>query len=285
MIFEHEIPAGSRLYFGESARLKRRIENRAAAFLEGRGYEEMVTPLFSYHQHESFDDPKELIRLNDESNHAVSLRADSTADVVRIATKRLGRSTDSKRWFYIQPVYTYPTREHYQIGVEDLEGDFRRVLEDAIALLQTLQLQPLLQVADIAIPRLLFERYGIDPEALKAMRLEVLEGSGHDWIARLVRLSRPEELEDLSGFPADVAEELRKMAEAVRSLDYPRIVVTPLYYARLRYYDALTFRLFEGNTLYATGGQYAIGVTRAAGFAVHTDACVATIMQKVNDVE
>ncbi|MCF6206764.1 MAG: ATP phosphoribosyltransferase regulatory subunit, partial [Sulfurovum sp.] len=102
MIFEHEIPSGSKLYFGESARIKREIEFVSAEMLENFGFEEIVTPLFSYHQHESFDDQKPLVRLNDEQNHEVTLRADSTADVVRIVTKRLGRSTASKKWFYIQ---------------------------------------------------------------------------------------------------------------------------------------------------------------------------------------
>ena len=116
MIFEHEIPSGSRLYFAKTAKIKREIENIASETLYGLGFEEIVTPLFSYHQHESFDEQKPLVRLNDEENHEVTLRADSTADVVRIVTKRLGRSTESKKWFYIQPTVTFPTKEQYQIG-------------------------------------------------------------------------------------------------------------------------------------------------------------------------
>jgi len=99
MIFEHEIPSGSRLYFGKSAKLKRKIENVAGEILESLGFEEIVTPIFSYHQHESFSDLKPLIRLNDQANQKVTLRADSTVDVVRIVTKRLGRSMESKKWF------------------------------------------------------------------------------------------------------------------------------------------------------------------------------------------
>ena len=51
MILEHEIPNGSKLYFGESAKVKRRIENIASEILDADGYEEIVTPIFSYHQH------------------------------------------------------------------------------------------------------------------------------------------------------------------------------------------------------------------------------------------
>ncbi len=282
MIFEHEIPSGSRLYFGESARLKRRIENRAAEFLEERGYREMVTPLFSYHQHESFDDPKALIRLNDTDNHEVSLRADSTADVVRIATKRLGRSTDSKQWFYIQPVYRFPTREQYQIGAEFLGGEFARVAADATALLERLEIRPLLQVANIAIPRLLSEHYGVALEDLKTMHIQRILDTGHPWLEALVRIHGVEDLEDLSPYPEDLAEELKKIREALDGVEYPSIVVSPLYYAKLRYYDSLIFRLFENNTLFATGGSYRIDGVRSAGFALMTDACIAEKMTKGN---
>ena len=280
MIFEHEIPSGSRLYFGESARLKRAVEAKAAELLEDCGYREMVTPLFSYHQQEHFEDPKALIRLNDAANHEVSLRADSTADVVRIATKRLGRSTDSRKWFYIQPVYRFPTEEQYQIGAESLEGEFGEVAADAIALLESLELHPLMQVANIAIPRLLSERYGVELEDLKAMHVERILAAGHPWLEALVHLHRPEELEDLSAYPEDIAAELARMREALRGLEYESLVISPLYYAKLRYYDSLIFRFYEGNTLYATGGIYRVDGVRAAGFALLTDAVVANKLQK-----
>ena len=65
MIFEHEIPAGSRLYFGESAGAKREIERIASDLLQREGFDEIATPLFSYHQHQSIRDRRELIRLGD----------------------------------------------------------------------------------------------------------------------------------------------------------------------------------------------------------------------------
>ncbi|WP_457745166.1 ATP phosphoribosyltransferase regulatory subunit, partial [Sulfurimonas sp.] len=78
MILEHEIPNGSKLYFGDSAKVKRKIENVASELLSESGFEEIVTPIFSYHQHKSIADEKELIRMNDEKNNSLSLRADST---------------------------------------------------------------------------------------------------------------------------------------------------------------------------------------------------------------
>ena len=116
MIFEHEIPLGSKLYFGESAKIKREIEFVSAELLDNLGFEEIVTPLFSYHQRECFDSSKSLVRLNDEENNEVTLRADSTIDVVRIVTKRLGRSTESKKWFIQLPAANPPPCPDKVIG-------------------------------------------------------------------------------------------------------------------------------------------------------------------------
>jgi histidyl-tRNA synthetase len=284
MIFEHEIPEGSHLYFGESARIKRDIENRAAEMLEERGFVEMVTPLFSYHQHESFDDPKALIRLNDAQNHEVSLRADSTADVVRIATKRLGRvEGHSERWFYIQPVYRFPTVEQNQIGVEHIGGEFTDICNTGLDLLEEIEMEPLIQLANIAIPRLLSEKYGVELDRLKGMNIESL-GSSSGWLERLVRINRVEDLTDLSPYPGDIAVELEAIAKASEKIECDRIVVSPLYYAKLRYYDSLIFRAFEGNSLYMMGGTYGIEENRAAGFALYTDACIVKKCKKGKNV-
>jgi len=87
MIFEHEIPKGSRLYFGKTAKAKRVLENSVCEILEKNGFEEILTPNFSYSQHQSIEDNKKLIKFSDEENEQVSLRADSTLDVVRIIQK------------------------------------------------------------------------------------------------------------------------------------------------------------------------------------------------------
>jgi histidyl-tRNA synthetase len=279
MIFEHEIPSGSRLYFGQSAKVKREIENIAGETLEGLEFEEIVTPLFSYHQHNSFKDVTPLIRLNDETNHKVTLRADSTADVVRIATKRLGRSIESKRWFYIQPIVSFPTTEQYQIGAEVMGGKFEEVINTAIKLLDRLEIEAILQLANIRIPHLLNEKYGVSLEWLESTNIEKILNIDLSWIDKLVRIHCVDDLDDLSDFPDDIAKELMRIKEATREIEYPNIVISPLYYAKMRYYDSLTFKMFEGNELLARGGIYAIDGIEASGFALYTDECIS---QKMN---
>jgi len=280
MIFEHEIPSGSKLYFGESAKVKRDIEYVASEMLDNLGFEEIITPLFSYHQHEAFEDRKPLVRLNDAENHEVTLRADSTADVVRIVTKRLGRSTESKKWFYNQPTVTFPTTEQYQIGAEIIDGSFEDVVRTATLLLKEIGAEPVMQVANIRIPHLLNAKYGVSLDVLKSMHVEQIMKADLPWIEALVRLNTVEDLNDLSVFPADIQEELAKIKEATEKVDYANMVISPLFYAKMRYYDSLTFRMFEDNALLAMGGIYTIDGVEAAGFALYTDECVTNKMSR-----
>ncbi len=280
MVYEHEIPSGSKLYFGTSAKIKREIEFVSAELLENLGFEEIVTPLFSYHQHESFEDKKSLLRLNDSQNHEVTLRADSTADVVRIVTKRLGRSTESKKWFYIQPTVTFPTMEQYQVGVEVIDGSFEEVAKTTVMLLSEMGLSPIMQIANIRIPHLLNEKYGVSLEVLKSMHVEQIMNADLPWIEQLVGISCIEDLKNLEIFPEDIKRELEKIKTATEKVAYSNMVISPLFYAKMRYYDSLTFRMFEDNGLLARGGIYSVDGIEAAGFALYTDECVANKMKK-----
>jgi histidyl-tRNA synthetase len=280
MIFEHEIPSGSRLYFGQTAKIKREIESIASETLYDLGFEEIVTPLFSYHQHECFDDQKPLVRLNDEENHEVTLRADSTADVVRIVTKRLGRSTESKKWFYIQPTVTFPTKEQYQIGAEVIDGTFEKIAETTTTLLAQIGAEPMMQIANIRIPHLLNEKYGISLDVLKSMNIEQIMEADLPWIEQLVRINAVTDLNDLSVFPDDIKAELEKIKETADKVAYSNMVISPLFYAKMRYYDSLTFRMFEDNSLLAMGGIYTIDGVEAAGFALYTDECISNKMNR-----
>jgi histidyl-tRNA synthetase len=280
MIFEHEIPSGSRLYFGQSAKIKREIESIASETLEMLGFEEIVTPLFSYHQHECFEDQKLLVRLNDAENHEVTLRADSTADVVRIVTKRLGRSTESKKWFYIQPTVTFPTKEQYQIGAEVIDGSFEEIAETTTTLLKQIGSEAVMQIANIRIPHLLNEKYGVSLDVLKSMHVEQIMTADLPWIEQLIRINAVSDLEDLNLFPDDIKVELEKIKEATDKVAYNNMVISPLFYAKMRYYDSLTFRMFEGNSLLAMGGIYTIDGVEAAGFALYTDECISNKMNR-----
>jgi len=275
MIFAHEIPAGSRLYFGETAKEKRRIERIASELLEKEGFEEIATPLFSYHQHQSVRDTKELLRLSDPQNREVTLRADSTIDVVRLVTKRLGRSTSQKKWFYIQPFYRYPTREINQIGAEWLGGDLADVLDVTMSLFEAFGVDPILQISNIRIPVIISEEFGVPLAWFASMQLEKLLGTEHAWLGELARVQHMEQLDAvLSRVPEVLRPELEAMKELMAACRCEQCVLAPLYYARMRYYDGLFFQCFRDNTPLASGGHFINDDISAAGFALYTDALI-----------
>jgi len=275
MILEHEIPSKSKLYFGKSAKLKREIENSSAELFYSLGFTEITTPLFSYHQQDSFTNTKRLIRLNDSFNSEVSLRADSTVDVVRIVTNRLGRSNNNKKWFYIQPVYSYPTKEQYQIGAEVIDGSLDDIAQVSLELLKIVDIEFTFQIANMAIADILVKNYGFELEDIKNIKLDKILNSNYKWIDSLVAIDSVDDLKDLSVYPKDIQYELEKMAKLASNINHKNIVVSPLFYAPMRYYDSLVFRAFNKNELFLIGGNYTIKGVNGVGFALYTDTVIA----------
>jgi histidyl-tRNA synthetase len=279
MIFEHEIPEGSKLYFADSAKKKRHIENIASDILSVAGFDEIVTPLFSYHQHLSIPDERNLVHISDQDNHKMTLRADSTIDVVHILDKRLGRNTSQKKWFYIQPVFRYPSTEKYQVGAEFLgESSLAGVMGSALKIFQTLQLTPLVQISNMRIPILLCEMFKLELDDFRHINIEKMLKLEIDWLTRLVYLQDVAQIDALiEDVPQVIQAELLKMKQMCSDLAYERIVLAPLYYATMLYYDELYFRVIENNEIYARGGRYKNDELTSVGFAIYTDTLVETL--------
>lgn len=275
MILEHEIPTGSKLYFGKSAKIKRRIENIASEILDANGFQEIVTPIFSYHQHLSIADEKELIKVNDAKNNAISLRADSTIDVVRIIEKRLGENTNQKKWFYIQPVVRFPTEEQYQVGVEYMgETNLSSVMSLATDIFAKLKLEPLTQISNIKIPKLLVEMFDeLELEDFKHINIDKFINLGVEWLTKLVYLQYVEQIDSVIAIaPDSIKVELQKMKELCADMSCENSVLAPIYYSKMLYYDELFFRCIVGNEVYARGGRYKNEDLTSVGFAIYTDA-------------
>ena len=274
MILEHEIPNGSKLYFGKSAKVKREIEKVASDVLYAHGFEEIVTPIFSYHQHQSIADAKELIRINDQKNNNMSLRADSTIDVVRIIEKRLGRNTEHKKWFYIQPIFRFPSTEQYQVGAEFMdEKKLSSVMKIAVEILDKLEVKPLVQISNIRIAHLLvgmFDSLSLDD--FRHINIEKFLALSEEWVRDLVYLQHLEQLDALlPRVPEEIQKELIKMRDLSLEVGYENCVLAPMYYSKMLYYDELFFRIIEKNEVLARGGRYKNEEIRSVGFALYTD--------------
>ena len=273
MIFEHEIPKGSRLYFGASAKRKRVLENQVCDILENCGFEEILTPNFSYSQHQAIANEKKLSKFSDEQNEQVSLRADSTLDVVRIITKRLGRTTTHKKWFYVQPIFTYPSKEEYQIGCEWIDhNNIADVMNLTAKILKALKIEPILQISNINIPKLVASELNIDIDLFKNGEIATLFKLNCEWLNKLIKVKDIASLEKvISIVPTSVKIELEKLLLTAKEVNYENIIIAPLYYGSLRYYDGIYYRVINENLTLCNGGVYSSEDINSLGFALYTD--------------
>ena len=280
MIYEHEIPSQSHLYFGATAKLKRQIETVASEILLNSGYDEIVTPLLSYHQHQSIDE-KKLIKFSDEYNHTLSLRFDSTLDVVRLITKRLGRSTENKKWFYIQPIFQYPSIQKYQVGAELIENsNLFFSINDSIKIFQKLNLSPILQISNINIPKLIAKELNISIELFKNANLEEILNINLPWLNKLVYLRELSQIDDIIiDVPNSIKQELEQIKTLAKQIKYDNLVISPLYYAKMRYYDNLFFRFFKQNSTLGMGGSYRYQNMNSSGFALYIDELIEELIK------
>ena len=273
MIFEHEIPKGSRLYFGASAKRKRVLENQVCDILENYGFEEILTPNFSYSQHQAIANERKLIKFSDEQNEQVSLRADSTLEVVRIITKRLGRTTTHKKWFYVQPIFTYPSKEEYQIGCEWIDHDnIADIINLTANILTALKIEPILQISNINIPKLVSSELNIDIDLFKNGEIATLFKLNCEWLNKLIKVKDIASLENvITIVPASVKIELEKLLLTAKEVTYGNIIIAPLYYGSLRYYDGIYYRVINENLTLCNGGMYSSDGISSLGFALYTD--------------
>ena len=273
MIFEHEIPKGSRLYFGKTAKAKRVLENSVCEILEKNGFEEILTPNFSYSQHQSIEDNKKLIKFSDEENEQVSLRADSTLDVVRIITKRLGRATNHRKWFYIQPIFSYPSKEDYQIGCEWIEhNNISDIMNLTADILRAIKIEPILQISNINIPKLISTELNISIDILKNGDISELLKLNCDWLNNLLRVKDIKSLENIiEKVPNILKKELEILLEKAKEVKYSNIIIAPMYYGSLKYYNGVYYRVIDKNLVLCRGGMYETDGISSLGFALYTD--------------
>ena len=275
--FEHEIPNGSRLYFGKNAALKRKIENIASEILLKNDFNEILTPCFSYHQ--NLGVKSGLLKFSDPQNNEIALRADSTVDVVRIVRRRL-KNENLKRWFYMQPIFKYPSKEFYQIGAEMIdERNLALAIKIALEIFSEFGLKPVLQLSNIEIPKLICQILGISIDVFEKGAIEVLLQKDIKWLNDITKATT---LQDLKALKNSVPNELKDAINDIENLgiSYENVRISLLYYSKMRYYDELFFRFLDANSILCSGGNYKIDGTNSSGFAVMVDAMIEKIIHK-----
>ena len=261
MIFAHDIPSGSKIYFGKKAKIKREIEHIASEVFENEEFEEIITPFFSYHQLEALSE-KELIKISDNQNRLLALRGDSSIDVIRLVIKRL--KSEAKKWFYIQPVFRAPSTEVYQIGAEWLEGDLKKIIEINKQIFERVNKNYALQLSHIQIPKIITELSDVSLDDLEKMRIYKFKD---EYLLKLLKVTSRDDLKDLSIYP----KELRTPLENLREIANENDIIAPLFVAKLRYYTGVFYRFIEKNDLIAMGGEYIVDNIKSVGFSIYTD--------------
>ncbi|WP_394909105.1 ATP phosphoribosyltransferase regulatory subunit [uncultured Helicobacter sp.] len=281
MILDHELPQGSKLYFGKSARLKRDIESKAIKILYDNDYKEIATPIFSFLSHQDDFSNRDMICFSGEGNHQIVLRYDSTIDVMRIITKRIARSTSHKKWFYIQPVYDYPTTELHQIGAEFLDSvSLTPVMGLSAMIMSELGLRPILQICNQKIPLLCAQHLNLDIQEFNNPDMESIASKEH-FLKDLIEVNTREDLERcIKNMPHFLTKELEAMLECASFCEYKESIFSPLFYAPGHYYEDLFYRMICANTILVIGGKYTISQTPSCGFAIYTDNIVDILLKQ-----
>ena len=214
-----------------------------------------------------------MITLNDEDNQALALRADSTLDVVRLITKRLGRTTTHKKWFYIQPVFTYPSSEKYQIGVEWIEHNkMSDLINLNVDLLNSLNKTFEVQIANIKIPKLISKELNIDINLFKNSEIGKIFDLNISWLSNLVRVKTINDLENIiSEVPTSIKDELVSLVTIAKEVKTKDIIVSPLYYSVMKYYEGICYKIIYNNLTLSCGGSYKSNDINSLGFALYTD--------------
>lgn len=277
--FEHEIPNGSRLYFGESAALKREIENTASQILTNNEFNEISTPYFSYHQHLSVL-AKDLLRFSDPINHDICLRADSTVDVVRIVKRRI-KNSELKRWFYVQPIFKYPSKEHYQIGAELIsESNLSLAINIAKEIFSKFSLRPVLQISNIEIPKTICQILDIPISVFEKGDIEILLNR-ESWLKDIAKITSFAEIKMVKNdLPKELIPSLNRVLELGDLISYDNIAISLLYYSKMRYYDKMFFRFLNESSVLCSGGNYELDGDMSSGFAIMIDELIQNIMNK-----
>jgi histidyl-tRNA synthetase len=284
MIHEHEIPSGSKIYFGQLAKKKRDLENKASEFLESCGFEQIVTPNFSYQTHQSIDDTTKLIKINDGENNSITLRADSTLDVVRLITKRLGRTTMHKKWFYIQPIFLYPTTEIYQIGAEWINHtNISDILNLNCDLLDKLDISYFVQISNINIPLIISKHYNIDIDIFKNGQIDKLFDLNMSWLVDMIYIQDVKQLQEkLDTIPTILQDECQKLINIANQTKH-KVSISLLYYNGMKYYNDIFYQVIANNLTIAQGGGYKSNEVDSLGFALYTDNLLKLKQQDKNE--
>ncbi len=137
-------PLGAQDRLFDACRTRRTLEAKTVAFLEGRGYREVMTPalelydLFAQTGHPI--PPESMFKLTDRDGRLLVMRPDSTTPMARVMASKLSKEHMPLRLFYLQdvfrsdPAHTGQKTETRQAGIELFGADGLKADLEVLAL-------------------------------------------------------------------------------------------------------------------------------------------------------
>lgn len=125
-----KIPAGVQYFFDEEVKLRRHVERQAMAVFAGWSYDEIILPMFDYHdlfaRGMGSDAAERTYRFTDRDGALLALRPELTSLVARTVATRFKAKPRPLRLCYSGEVFRYDepseraAREFHQVGVEHI---------------------------------------------------------------------------------------------------------------------------------------------------------------------
>ncbi|HKX26368.1 MAG TPA: ATP phosphoribosyltransferase regulatory subunit [Blastocatellia bacterium] len=154
-----KIPAGVQYFFDDEARLRRYVERCALNAFDGWSYDEIILPMFDYHdlfaRGMGTEKAERTYRFVDQDGALLALRPELTSLVARTVATRFKNKPRPLRICYSGEVFRYdePTersaREFHQLGIEHIGQ--RVVMADLEILLVAAELLTTLGLGDFRI--------------------------------------------------------------------------------------------------------------------------------------
>ncbi|MFN0087248.1 MAG: ATP phosphoribosyltransferase regulatory subunit [Blastocatellia bacterium] len=125
-----KIPAGVQYFFDEEVKLRRQVERRAMEIFAGWSYDEIILPMFDYHdlfaRGMGEEKAERTYRFVDRDGALLALRPELTSLVARTVATRFKQKPRPARLCYSGEVFRYDerteraAREFHQLGVEHI---------------------------------------------------------------------------------------------------------------------------------------------------------------------
>jgi len=129
--------------------------------------------------------------------------------------------------------------------------------------------------------QLLSSMLELDLQVFEKGELQKLLALEIPWLAKLTCLQTAQDIDALiDEVPEVLKEELLAMKRLAQGIDYARLVFSPLYYVKMRYYNAVFFRFIDHNATLGVGGSYDCEGVSSSGFGLYTDEIIEILLKR-----